>query len=124
MGNKQWVQHKSGQGEKWEVQNFEHHYPHLWRATDHQDRGNDADSCVWLPKTEYILCDPPEEWEVVAVTVECEWTDSNLGEFYIKMSGGARMECKEDLHQRGNYRVRKVDGLHHGPAFIVERKKL
>ncbi len=45
----QWVQHKSKQGAKWEVQQ---EGPIVWHS---DDRGIQ----LVLPKSEYVLCDPP-----------------------------------------------------------------
>ena len=66
MDKQRWVQHVSGQGEKWKV------------AQEYQERwdcpvptGSVGVSLVtMLPKSEYVLCAPPERW--VNVTWECE----------------------------------------------------
>lgn len=129
----QWVQHISGQGEKWEVENSEHNYPHLWRVKDHQDKNPQSNSCAWLPKSEYRLCDPPEQWE--EVTGKCgvfRWSwgkhhpdHNDDGAFYISHSYTV-------VNDRC-YRIRKVQlrTLDSDPvlghqlvwAFIVERRK-
>lgn len=59
-----------------------------------------------------------EAWE--DITGECEWTEIAYSEFYMKAPNGERIE---HISFRDKYRLRKIDGLHNGPAFIVERKK-
>lgn len=54
----QWVQHISGQGEKWEVVHTGMKSTE-WAVNDKRGIGKH-----YLPTSEYILCDPPEEWEV------------------------------------------------------------
>lgn len=58
MNRKQWVQHISGQGEKWEVM-----------AENGQQWGlrHDVTSIGWhfVPKSEYVLCEPLEVWKDV-----------------------------------------------------------
>lgn len=103
---KKYVQHISGQGEKWEVEYLEHDYPHLWRVKDHQDKNPYSNSCAWLPKSEYRLCDPPEEWEDVT------------GEYQTL---GYTEITSIPLGPRCRFKL--IDGLHNGPCFIVERKK-
>ena len=106
-----WVQHQSGQGEKWEVLEAQ-------SLTSWCVRANPG--YHYLPKSEYGLCDPPEQWE--DVTEECDWMNS----------GSA---CTATIYHLGlcltaerGYRFRKVL-LEHGPtatqkwAFIVERRK-
>lgn len=58
---KQYVQHISGQGEKWEVYNENGEVYMCESARSTQG--------VYLPKSEYRLCDPPEVWR--DVTSEC-----------------------------------------------------
>lgn len=118
MSATQWVQHISGQGEKWEVRDGVT-ASHQWCVKTHGEIGYH-----WLPKFEYHLCDPPEEW--VDVTGECI----------------ANNKCALSLHHRGRvctsggemfpwiYRLRKValgdliDNAcsHSKPVFIVEKK--
>lgn len=64
--SKQYVQHISGQGEKWEVSKACEDY---FVTTKYMNDGN----MMRLPKSEYDLCDPPEEWR--DVTEECEVTE-------------------------------------------------
>lgn len=65
MVKKQWVQHISGQGEKWEVRDGVK-AENTWCVA----AKNEHDGYHWLPKSEYRLCDPPEVWR--DVTEECE----------------------------------------------------
>ena len=58
MGSKQWVQHVSGMGEKWEVKDDE---DKSWWVTTLGQRH----IAYRLPKSEYRLCEPPERWEDV-----------------------------------------------------------
>jgi hypothetical protein len=58
----QYVQHRSGQGEKWQAMSS---FPTYWKVEDKQDH-----ETYLLPKSEYVLCDPPELW--LDVTAECE----------------------------------------------------
>lgn len=62
---KQWVQHISGQGEKWKVQKDDDRL--TWCV--HKDEDLQC-GFFYLPKSEYRLCDPPEVWK--DVTEECE----------------------------------------------------
>lgn len=103
MGN-QWVQHKSGQGEKWELAiqtGIED--SHIW-AVKYPGKMLP----VYFPKSEYILCDPPEQWY------------DATHEFEVTKDG--RMK-----HQSGHWpldvKYQKHDGLHNGPHFLVMRKK-
>lgn len=73
MEKTKWVEHISGQGKKWEV--YEEHF-NAWGifllkpgVTDYR-----------LPKSEYRLCDPPEQWEKVEVGIR----GSHSGILYLK----------------------------------------
>jgi len=60
-----WVQHISGQGEKWEI-DTEHHYYNsdlCWQVPNKTKSGG----FFYLPKSEYTITDPPERWE------KCTW---------------------------------------------------
>lgn len=67
---------------------------------------------------------PEEEWK--DITKECE-----LGTYSGFTSDTTLiLKGKQYIHHEGyvfngssEYRLRKIDGLHHGPAFIVERRK-
>jgi len=55
-----YVQHKSGQGEKWQVDSYYDDHEMFWRVPM---KPGVADLVYRLPKSEYIECDPPEQWE-------------------------------------------------------------
>lgn len=58
--SKQWVQHISGQGEKWAVSSWD---DLCWRT----EKGTGLYSNKYfLPKSEYRLCPAPEVWKDVA----------------------------------------------------------
>lgn len=101
-----WVQHKSGQGEKWEVAK-----EHLASYSVHR-RSCRVDLLI-LPKEEYVLCEPGEEWE--DVTADCFDRD---GFIYHNHNFGTKW-----CYSEHGFRIRKIDGMHNGPAFVVERKK-
>lgn len=112
---KQWVQHISGQGEKWEVcDDLGDHF-----------RASRKGSCFSLPKSEYRLCDPPEVWR--DITEQCVPTWDQF------MCGPNSFWNVSLAMPRGNYtyRLRKVElwqanGLDGKncpvAAFIVEQK--
>lgn len=119
MGHKKWVQHISGQGEKWLVV---YEFSLNWKVAskESEDTYRNGDSCYFIPKSEYRPCDPPELWEDVTGTVEESPTPGNYrcGRLDIIGMAGAG----ED------YRLTKML-LEHGPtatrkwAFIVEKRK-
>lgn len=102
MSEKKWVQHISGQGEKWGV------IPSLLETrwiVDGKDGYHNH-----LPKSEYILCDPPEEWEDVTSQVHTQ--ESVLG------------LMKTLNHRLRRVRCAKATGFDNPDwAFIVERKR-
>ena len=116
-----WVQHKSGQGEKWEVLETKTGFEEFeWRV-----KANSHCYHHDLPKSEYIECPPPEEWE--DVTAECDWGSAGEGLEATIFHSGLRL-----LAGRG-YRLRRVKlypaELGTGDnrtkwAFIVEKRKL
>ena len=112
----QWVQHWSRNGEKWEV------------------REDIPDEYTWycimpvpgahylrLPKSEYCLCDPPEQWEDVTEHVIFDQSEP-FGMGRLLMPDGGVLD-------RSNGRLRKVRcgktaGVNNPDwAFIVERRK-
>ena len=109
MNKKRWVQHISGQGEKWEVEGLGESKVR-W-ITDGRDGLRNH-----LPKSEYILCNPPEEWENVT------------GEYLTNgfVIGQTSSPEKYTWLKKGD-RIRKVKLLdanyHPTDAFIVKRKK-
>ena len=106
-----WVQHRSGDGEKWEV------IGQGGRTKDYELEWSvkKGEHCYNLPKSEYIECSPPEEWE--DVTVECDWGNAGEGMEAIIFHQGLRL-----LADRG-YRLRKIKDMYNISYFIVERRK-
>lgn len=114
-GKKRWVQYKNDpNGEKWEVVD---ELPVQWVVS----QGAGIPRAV-LPKLDYLICDPPEEWE--DVTGECDWC------------GGLAFFGDEIVTEQRGYRFRKVQvnfpaegqaptgtPAHCGWAFIIERRK-
>jgi hypothetical protein len=67
MSESRWVQHQSGQGEKWKVLDEEEN-EHCFLA-----ESPIASLYYWaLPKSEYRLCEPPERWIDVKPENICE----------------------------------------------------
>jgi len=71
MAEKKWVQHISGQGEKWELKEgpYNSGLNTAWQVYPYV-RSGEEESYHYLPKSEYLICEPPEQW--VDVTEECE----------------------------------------------------
>lgn len=121
MERKQWVQHISGQGEKWKVLKDDDRL--TWCV--HKDEDLQC-GFFYLPKSEYRLCDPPEVWR--DVTRECDPSDEgkllerNWDSGWIIKHGDRVVTCNDD------YRLRKVKAIvqpnEHAVtwAFIVEQK--
>lgn len=59
MKEKRWVQHISGQGEKWELDGDGEIDGYAWGV---EKEVNGKRQTYFLPKSEYRLCDPPEVW--------------------------------------------------------------
>lgn len=128
MGIKRYVQHISGQGEKWELFNeAQHCHESEWRVK--------ARTHEWyhdLPKSEYILCAPPEEWEDVTDNCDTDSYFNSAGEFFsILHLGGLCFNSADGEPRSGDanvmfrkygYRIRKLERCN-GPCFIIERKK-
>ena len=91
----QYVQHISGKGEKWKLVGESNSF--IWKAYG-------QGGVVYLPTSEYQICDSPEEWEDVTKK--------------YKILNGA-----ESVVLGSNEKFRYIDHLHNGPAFIIERKK-
>ena len=109
MKGRQWVQYKNDpQGEKWEVfQDCGMFYRVL-------SKGSSA--YKWdLPKSEYVLCTPPERWE--DVTKECEVQHPEFSRCVLMHNG-------EAVWTTTGYRLRKVQFMERGGiwAFVVEKK--
>ncbi len=119
MSNKKWVQHISGQGEKWEVDD-ECHYDGCWSVFKKKGRLTDH---YFLPLSEYRLCEPPEEWEDVTFQTRVV----HHGEHSGLVCDGEAVRIQE-----GKYRLLKVElakpepnilGYSQQWAFVVERRK-
>jgi len=117
MSDKQWVQHISGQGEKWEVVSSHFQTSHLeWKVYMKSMK----DTYHWLPKSEYRLCEPPEVWRDVS---EGARVGSDLSCILYDNLG-------REISVHNGYRLRKVHvSIEHGVenwvdgyAFIVEQK--
>ena len=109
-----WVQHISGQGEKYPVYVGADEYTWTIQKEDH-----------WLhiPKSEYRLCDPPERW--VDVTEECKvsplaGSELSHGDMKIYLPMGYRLR-KVEAYFTEQDRTRGITTAQH--AFIVERRK-
>ena len=116
---RQWVQHISGQGEKWVIRDIEGSFPDEWCVWA---KSAEVKSKIhWLPKSEYRLCDPPEEWEDVTEHVIFDQSEP-FGMGRLLMPDGGVLD-------RSNGRLRKVRcgktaGVNNPDwAFIVERRK-
>lgn len=102
MGEKRWVQHISGQGEKWEVQ--EEYGDTQWKVVRIIPKASQKIGMTfhYLPKSEYRLCETPERWE----RVECD----------VQKGANWGIECTVDglcvavvqLHNKNAYRVVSV----------------
>lgn len=115
MNRKQWVQHVSGQGEKYGVYKQCGDY---WEVSaNSQDRWY-----LRLPINDYVPCDPPEEWEDVTERITESTIPGNWVHGHYDMIGVV-----------SPYRLRKVHAqwltgetmgeARPGWAFIVERRK-
>ena len=103
MNKKRYVAHISGQGKKWEVMEEE---PLIYQS---YDRG----ILLILPKSEYAICDPPENvWR--DVTGECKCLDEK--------NQCALLHEGKILETNNGYRLRKVSITPRKWAFIVEQK--
>ena len=112
MSHPQYVQHMSGQGEIWLVQDWPDYLanPNLDWCVHRDGQGR-----LYLPKSEYVRCEPPEVWTNITSRVTIDDGDIFDGVTRITevMSG---------------YRLRKVylgiaSALGGIPcAFIVEKK--
>lgn len=102
MNQKRYVQHLSGQGERWEVLGEERF---SWATIS-----NGPGGCLWLPKSEYVLCDTPEEWREVSVQIvehSVKHDTRDQGGVYDGAKKLAQLMC---------------GGTHRIKTLIVERK--
>lgn len=109
-----YVQHKSGQWEKWKVRNES---SGKWIVENSQTNYVDE---LWLPKSEYVEVPAPEQW--VDVSANCEVATS-----------GITLIHKSTIVQGGvyGYRLHKIpictgSGIDHEAtkqwAFIIEKR--
>ena len=115
-----YVQHKSGQGEKWELA----HPVEMVRIYEEWSvRKKDRTGNFYLPASEYILCDPPEVWRDVTEDMADLITENSSTRFQAAPCGIMMNIC---VVARG-YRLRKVQPwLQAGDmraAFIVEKRE-
>lgn len=105
-----WVQHLSGQGEKWEVTDMGYY---SWAT-----KPNPAMHNYYLPKSEYVECEPPERW--VDVTADCTVSEEGA----LVHAGQTKLAFGIFPQEKG-YRLRKIDcdTANKKWAFIVERKE-
>jgi len=110
---KQWVQHISGKGEKWEVKRNDEE---VWMVI-----GKTIQPLYfYLPKSEYHFCDPPEQW--VDVTNQCAILTGSDGCQSVEHDGGTRFVT---AWNGIDYRISKIEypyGVNKRSAFIIEKK--
>ena len=114
----QWVQHMSGQGEKWEVESCLSNA--VWRV-----HTEDTTITVfhYLPVSEYTLCDPPEQWEDVTESLAMEETMWGLPR--LKYPDGTVADNTNHRFRKVRLFLEKPDSVNNCEqwAFIVERRK-
>ena len=103
MNEKLWVQYKNDpQGEKWEV------VGELTSGWAVKSKGN-GPVIHYLPKSEYRLCAPPEQWEEVPVVLRPET-------YY---SGGAAFSLKDGDKNIGYL---NIDNSYRVKSLVIERR--
>lgn len=111
----QYVQHMSGQGEKWALDSPYESSPevvYVLKKSGH---------ALCLPKSEYTCCAPPDEWE--DVTDECgvsQWCGGHPQLVH------ADQPISDEGYRVSKVRLMQPDGPDAGQmkwAVIVERKK-
>ena len=124
MNEKKYVQYKNDpNGTKWEVLDES---PHLWMVAHLNFRIN-------LPKSDYILCPPPERWTDVTelCRVDNAASSCDRGRLSILHRGLNEVSSTDIFHpaQVHNYRVTKrqlppKEAVDPGQwAFIVEKRE-
>lgn len=119
MNKKQYVQHVSGQGQKWALEEHQGTKWASWVAAHTEPGGG----MLYLPKSEYRICDPPEVWR--DVTERCEITQTGL----LRMVNDDKTHTyiNEDYGYRflktGLWKQCDTGTYHSQPAFIVEKKE-
>ncbi len=121
----QWVCHISGQGKKWKVIAARYAGANTWMAKN-EDVENDNVDLLYLPKSEYSICEPPEQWR--DITHEC-LAEKTCGTPYSQV-----LEDKQHViaHIESGYRLKKVtlqiveahtlDRIKQ-TAFLIEKKE-
>ena len=113
MTSPRYVQHFSGRGERWElnaawVYNNEQHNS-CW-GVHTKERGT-----LFLPKSEYVLCEPEVQWE--DVTYNVFWSEDDK---CLLHDSGLRMMCTP----ANGYRLRKIYlSGERTCAFVVEKAR-
>jgi hypothetical protein len=117
--SKQYVQHRSGDVEKYELVP-EDNCPYAWRAVCTAP-GYET-YFLYLPKSDYRLCDPPKVWtDVTSQLVDstdvdlrdgCEWSKPKGPEYVVR------------ANRNGGYRLRKVQHGQFGWALKVEQREV
>ncbi len=123
----QWVQHISGQGEKWKVVEARYTGTNTWMAKN-ADVENDNVDLLYLPKSEYRLCEPPEQW--VDVTEQVTLADSGRDLNHDRCQWRAVPIYNGDsLYRLRKVQVHILEDLPRGKneswgwAFVIERKQ-
>jgi hypothetical protein len=105
MKNKKWVQHISGQGQKWEV--FTEFEDQFWIVN-----APTLSTRPYLPRSEYVECEGPEEWE----DATADYRENDL--ILLPCIGDTVRIRKAQLWQDGT----SSDTAPGQWAFIIERK--
>jgi hypothetical protein len=109
-----WVQHISGQGEKWEVRECAYNKDgHADWCVESQHGGHGIEQWHYLPKSEFRECDPPERWRDVTAELE-EGSTRSWGEAEAKQYAVRAFDP---------YRLRKIEMGSGQQVFIVEKKE-
>jgi hypothetical protein len=112
MNDTKWVQHISGQGKKWK--NVSSFYGSSQWMVEAEMNGNHH----FLPKSEYVPCDPPEK--VVDVTAQCEAYGASIAHNTQIIGYNCYNLRKVKLYKAESSSVKNCEQW----AFIVERKEL
>lgn len=115
VNSNKWVQHISGQGEKWEVIEESE-----WEFEVRSTKPRVSVGAHYLPKSEYRLCPAPEVWGDVTQDCRVCSYENSVGEFWSILHDpeGANVMSKSNT----GYRLRKVFHDGRGWAFVVEKK--
>ena len=100
-----WVRHLSAHGKRWKVVE---HFATQAAWCVFSEPGS-VEFYHYLPRSEYTLCDPPEEWEDVTAEYARAFLPLTIQELPFTL--------------QKNDRLTYHDGLHNGPSFIIQRKK-